>query len=66
MPIWVVWFIYDFKLAFLLDVEWLLSRLRTAKRIINKTHGISINHNGKIAGIGKNLRYSVSVKTVGV
>lgn len=29
MPIWVVWFIYDFKLAFLLDVEWLLSRLRT-------------------------------------
>ena len=29
MSIWVVWLIYDFKLAFLPDSEWLLPRIRT-------------------------------------
>ena len=40
MLIWVVWFIYDFKLAFLADAEWLLSRLRTVARAnkIDATH----------------------------
>ena len=33
MLIWVVWFIYDFKLAFLADAEWLLLRLRTKYRL---------------------------------
>ena len=41
MLIWVVWFIYDFKLAFLADAEWLLSRLRTlvpTKKLESYTH----------------------------
>ena len=32
------WFIYDFKLAFLADAEWLLSRLRTKPRPVVHSH----------------------------